>query len=333
MVPAFTLPVTPSLIFLLNPRELRSFFGQDTVPDLAAAGSTFLPSSEPDVTRCLETLRPEVLVTGWSTKSLPADWLGSTDCSLKYICHLTGSVRELVPRVFLERGGLVTNWGSLVAPQVAEHALLLALAALRNLPSWGPGSLDCKDTTRTLFGKTVGLHGFGKIARSLRELLRPFGVRVLSYSKGVPADYMTAHGVEPCASLPELFANSAVLFGCEALTGETARSVTAEVLAALPDGAVFVNVGRGKVVDEPALIREAESGRLRIALDVVAHEPLPPDSPLARLPNVIYSPHIAGPTGDQFIQCGRQALENLDRYFHQLPLEAQVTLEIYDRST
>ena len=75
------------------------------------------------------------------------------------------------------------------------------------------------------------------------------------------------------------------------------------------------------------------TGRICAALDVVCCEPLDPESELAGLPNLIYSPHIGGPTGDRLLRCGRLALENLDRYRRGLPLEAEVTLTTYDRST
>lgn len=65
---------------------------------------------------------PEVLVTGWSTPPLPEAWLAADGCPLRYVCHVTGSVRRLVPQSFLERGGKVSNWGEQVGPQVAEHA-------------------------------------------------------------------------------------------------------------------------------------------------------------------------------------------------------------------
>ncbi len=109
-----------------------------------------------------------------------------------------------------------------------------------------------------------------------------------------------------------------------------ARCVGEKVLAALPDGAVFVNVGRGRVVDEAALVREAGNMRIQIALDVFETEPLAPDSPPALLPEVIVSPHIAGPAHKQFPLCGELALGNIDRFLRGESLECGVDLEILD---
>jgi phosphoglycerate dehydrogenase-like enzyme/sugar phosphate isomerase/epimerase len=304
----------------------------------------FDPSGDPeaDWAKTLADFQPTVLVTGWSTRPLPESYVGDPGCRLEYVCHLFGSVRALVPRAFLERGGCVTNWGDAVAAQVAEHALLLALGALRNMKKWDGfirerGEAGSHSTvtlgTRTLFGRKVGLHGFGRIARELVKLLKPFGVTISAYSDGVPGEFIREHGVTPAGSLEQVFAGSDVLFECEALTPGTAGTVTARVLAALPDHAVFVNVGRGRVVDEEALLREAASGRIRVALDVVIEEPLTAQSPAAKIPDALLSPHIAGPTFDRYPRLGAAALENVARYISRKPLESVVTLRDYDRST
>ena len=287
----------------------------------------------------LRALSPEVLVTGWRTPPLPETWIESSGCPLRYVCHITGSVRRLIPRVFLVREGIVTNWGSLAAAPVAEQALLLGLAGLRNLAAWRPfmnrtpTDRPMELETRSLFGRSVGLHGFGGVARELVSLLKPFRPSIAAYSAGVPASVMRDLGVEPCASLQKLFARSEVLFDCEALTPETESSVTASILATLPDGAVFVNVGRGRIIDEDALLDEARRGRIRVAVDVVTHEPIGPGSPWLEIDGVLVSPHIGGPTHDLYPQFGRHALANVRRFLNGQPVVDAVTLATYDRST
>jgi len=334
------------ILFAVTERDRRLFFpgGKDSLPDgLRALNRWASPSvlkSKAALNELLRQEQPEVIVTGWSTPALEEEWISSPECGLRYVCHLAGTVRHIVPRPFLERGGRVTNWGGAASHAVAEHALLLALASLRNQPAWrrvqvapdGPPASSLLGT-RTLFGRRVGLHGFGRVAQALVNLLSPFNVSLAAFSPGVSPAVMRAHRVEPCASLEALFARSEVLFECEALTPGNEGSVNARVLAALPDGAVFVNVGRGRLVDEAALVREARSGRIHAALDVVHHEPLDPLSGIATVPGVILSPHIAGPTADQLPACGEQALCNLGRYLRGEPMEFEVTLEIYDRST
>jgi phosphoglycerate dehydrogenase-like enzyme len=333
----------PRIIAALTPRERALFL------DRALAGAGPGPRidfvDEGGLTpecwaRQLELWRPEILLTGWSTPPLPEAWLMRADCPLRYVCHVVGSVRQLVPRTFIERGGLVTNWGERISDQVAEHGLLLALAALRNQGAWAPfiarpvaGRQITDLRTRTLFGLRVGLHGFGGVARALLPLLRPFGVSFAAYSAGVPEEIFVRHGVRPVSSLHGLFAECDVLFECESLTPATRGSVTADVLAALPDEAVFVNIGRGGLVDDEALVREGRAGRLRLALDVVSVEPLTPESPFCTVPGIVLSPHIGGPTFDRYADCGAHALANVSRLLAGLKPEGVIDLAIYDRAT
>jgi phosphoglycerate dehydrogenase-like enzyme len=101
----------------------------------------------------------------------------------------------------------------------------------------------------------------------------------------------------------------------------------------IPEWGVFVNVGRGCVVDEAALIRVASEGKIQVALDVFEQEPLAAESPFRGMPNVTLLPHLSGPTRDRRRDCGALALKNLRAYLRGESQEALVTLDIYDRST
>jgi phosphoglycerate dehydrogenase-like enzyme len=293
----------------------------------------------------LRKLQPTVLVIGWGSPRLPDSIVDDADFPLRYVCHLAGTVREFLPRRLVERGVLVSNWGNSISHTVAEHALLLTLSALRNQPRWTNYLREewhlhrqpprRATQTRTLCGKRVGIHGFGAVARALVRYLRPFGVEIAAYSHGVPAKVYAQHGVEAAPSLEALFARSEVLVECEALSPVNTGSVTYDVLSRLPEGAVFVNVARGALVDEEALIRVAREKSLRLGLDVFAKEPLPRESALFELPDVVLSPHIAGPTEDAFSIMWSFACRNLQAYLagDESSLEGLVTPEIYDRTT
>lgn len=343
--PVYVVPVaTERVLFALSDAEREAFFpdGVGAIPGAETHWRPDGPISPEAWSAFLADYRPTALVSCWSTPALPPAF-AAADSPLRYVCHLVGSARGLVPRAYLERGGILSNWGPLAGDNVAEHALLLALAALRRQAAWRPlihapqpkpwrsGTMRLR--TRTLIGRRVGIHGFGHVARALVRMLRAFDVKISACSFGVPPQLIREAGVTPCASLAELASTSEVFFGCEALTPHTRGSVDAEVLAALPDGAVFVNVGRGPVVDETALLHAAADGRIQIALDVVSLEPLRADNPLLKIPDAIFSPHIGGPTYDRFSDCGRHALANLRRHLRgELP-ESRVTLELYDRAT
>lgn len=329
-----------SIVAALAHSELATFFpghlGEELIRITGPAGLFDPTAPESNWMEFLEIHRPAVAVTHWSTPPLPEVALSH----LRYVAHATGSVRKLVPRHFLEKGVRVTNWGDGAAETVAESALLLTLAALRETQHWGremherAGWRRDFGNGRTLFDRTVAIHGFGRIARALLPLLKPFRVSLLVFSEGVPPDFIRQHGAEPAASLEELFNSSAdVLIELEALTPRSSGSVREEHLRARPPGSVFVNCGRGAVVDESALIQVAADGNLHLALDVFASEPLPADSPLRGQKNVTLTPHVSGPTPDRFPQCGQMVLSNLQSWRDGKPLMSELNLQAYDLST
>ena len=287
---------------------------------------------------CLQENNAEVVITCWSTPPFQEEWRSRLP-SLRYVCHVSGAVRNLLPRSYLEAGLVVTNWGTLAAANVAEHALLLVLAGLRRMTEWESvisGRRNWQPSpivTRTLFNKRVGLHGFGNVAQSLSQLLKPFNAEVSAYSEGVPETLYAQHGVTRAASLEALFEDCDILVECEALNAMTEGVVSRDVLEKLAHGALFVNGGRGAVVDELALSELAATGRLHVALDVFATDPIDPKSPLHQVDDAVLSPHIAGPTSDQFAKCGELAARNIHAYLNDEPLEATISLEVYDRST
>lgn len=333
---------TGSLVIALKQQALERFFpgGFPEVPEKRNMPVFFEVTNNPAPGQWaarLRELNASVLVSSWSTPSLRAFAETPESCPLNYVCHLTGSVRRLIPEALIRHGLLVSNWGPLVSPQVAEHALLLILAALRDITAW-PAGLRADTwkqgiSTRTLRDKRVGIFGFGAIARELVTLLRPFGVSLRAWSAGVPGHFIREHGVEPAVSQENLFSDADVLVSCEALTPSTHGAITAALLARLPDNALFVNIARGALVDQAALEAESLSGRIRVALDVYGAEPLPPDNPLRRAPGAVLSPHIAGPTDDADPLIGQFAIQNLKRYFSGLTPEAVVSPEAYARST
>lgn len=326
------------ILVTLSPNEMEWFFpgqlGADLRTLVAERGGAFAVADTWQ--EQLARLRPQVLVSAWSGKELPPDAIGH----LRYVCQVTGGVRNVVPRELVAQGLRVSNWGDCAAEPVAESTLMLILAALRRTQHWGRQLHEHgewrrdRGGARTLFGRRVAIHGFGRIARTLIPLLRPFRVGLSVFSQGVPPEAIRALGAEPRDSLEALVATDPdILVELEALTPQTRGSVQERHLRALHRGAVFVNSGRGAVVDEAALERIAVEGHLSLALDVYAQEPLPATSPLRGLADVTLMPHQGGPTPDLYPACGRFALANLRRWFAGEPLSAELDLRIYDLST
>lgn len=336
---------TERILFAFTPREQDIFLPALRVADFDAwPHASFDPESGglEGWEKTLRDWRPTVVVSAWSTRRIPPAWVASGEMSIRYVCHVAGSLRAVLSRDLFALGLRATNWGTCINHTVAEHAMLLVLALLRGAPRWpasiaqGGWTLDQTQRLRTkaLRGRRVGMHGFGSIAREVLALLAPFRpAEVRVYSRGVPASFIAEHGALPCADIDELFSRSEVLIDCESLSPENRGAVDARVLALLPDDAVFVNVGRGSIVDESALLREAASGRLRLGIDVFHREPIAPDYPLLHAPGILVSPHIAGPTWDTYRLCGDHALENLRRHLAGQPLSGEVSLAAFDRMT
>ncbi|MFB6160204.1 MAG: C-terminal binding protein [Haloferacaceae archaeon] len=184
--------------------------------------------------------------------------------------------------------------------EVATHTLALFLACVRAVPEYDR-AVRAGDWPRTppsralhrLAGDTVGLVAYGRIARSVRERLRGFGVDVVAHDPYVSAAAMADDGVER-VDRAELFARADHVSVHAPDTTETRGLVGADALAALPERGVLVNTGRGHVVDESALADALRGGEIACAgLDVFEEEPLPEDSPLRGRDDVVFTPHAA----------------------------------------
>jgi phosphoglycerate dehydrogenase-like enzyme len=219
---------------------------------------------------------------------------------------------------------IVTSASGVLADQVAEHALGLAIACTRRLPLFleqqARGEF-VRRPTRDLTGATVGIVGLGGVGRRLAEVLAPFRVRILA------TDWFPVRrpdGVEflgPPESLGEVLAAADVLFLCAPLTEHTRGLIDAAALARMKPGAMLVNVARGPLVDEHALAAALAGGRLdSAALDVTPEEPPPPASPLWRAPRLIITPHVGGQSGRRIDAMTEFFCDNLGRYLRGKPL-------------
>ncbi|MEY3481435.1 MAG: D-3-phosphoglycerate dehydrogenase, partial [Verrucomicrobiota bacterium] len=225
---------------------------------------------------------------------------------------------------------------------VAECGLLLTLMAMRRASHWavamhreGGWKDGMRTVTQSLFGRSIGIHGFGHIAQQMVPLLRPFGGRISAYSPSVPDSIFAEHGVQRADSLEELFAGNDVIIELAPYSPKNHHIVTEKLLRSIRPGGVFVNIGRGAVVDEAALVRVAKerADDLQVALDVYENEPLPKDSPLRGIPNVALLPHIAGPTKDRRRDSTALALDNLEKFVRGEEIPGLITPEVYDRAT
>jgi phosphoglycerate dehydrogenase-like enzyme len=334
------MPRSFTLLAALAPAEQEDFLPEPLFTEARGVASDFRlfdpeKSSQADFYQALAAANPEVLLACWKTPLLPA----TLPSRLHYVCYLTGSLKRLVTREHIERGLLVTNWGNSISRVVAEGALFHILACLRRACFWTiamhreNGWKNGDTLTASLFSRRVGLHGFGSVARELVRLLRPFGVTISAFAPDINAATEKEFGITLAPSFDSLFADNDIVVELAPLIPATKHSVTERQLRLIRPGGVFVNVGRGPVVDEDALVRVAREGQIFVGLDVFTVQPLPHDHPLRGLTNVMLTPHLAGPTIDRRCDAGVFALRNLHAYAEGRPLEAVVTPEVYDYSS
>jgi phosphoglycerate dehydrogenase-like enzyme len=222
-----------------------------------------------------------------------------------------------------ERGGQITNSGSVYDEPCAQHALAMMMGLARQLPQ----SLDMQRGERAwpsdlrriesflLTGQTAVILSYGAIARRLIELLTPFRMKIYAVRRKVRGDEgaaATAVAEKDVASVLPLADHAInVLPGGEA----TRRFMDAGNFAMMKPGAIFYNIGRGGTVDQEALLAALESGRLRYAyLDVTEPEPLPAGHRLWAHPRCFITPHTAGGAADEFTRLAGHFLENLRQF-------------------
>ncbi len=248
---------------------------------------------------------------------------------------------------------LITSSAGIHAVPMAEHGMAMLLALVRQIPAiiraqdqsnWDH---DLGQQVGELRGRTMGILGWGKIGGALAHLAEAFGMRTIGtrYSVSVPhgvqptaqpysdppwlePEDLPADIVYPAAQTDDVFAQSDVIVSVLPLTDETRHAIGERQFNLVPRGAIFLNLGRGAVVDEAALIRALHAGRLTGAgLDVFESEPLPRSSPLWRMHNVIISPHVGGNSDRTAERAAHLFAVNLSRYLSGQPLLNVVSRE------
>jgi phosphoglycerate dehydrogenase-like enzyme len=204
------------------------------------------------------------------------------------------------------------------AVPLAEWSIFGLLAFAKGLPRLRRDAAERRwdhYPTAELRGQTLLVIGVGAIGLEVARLASAFGMRVVGVKRNVSEVLPHVDSLHPPDQLQELVGDAHAIVVTLPLTDETRGLIDRETVDRMRDGAVFVNVGRGKVVDEEALIDALRSGKLAgAALDVTAEEPLPPESPLWELENVIISPHTAALSLHENERIVELFAENLRRY-------------------
>ena len=279
----------------------------------------------------------EVMLRGW-LRAEAFDRLLVRAPRLTWVHSATSGVERALTPVALERGLVVTNARGVFSQPIAEYVLMMILAVSRRLPqllelqrerTWQPlEGVELRDVT-------VGIVGLGSIGRAVGALATAFGCRVVAVRRRSEAGSassgrddeeelfgeMVLDRVGGPETLPELLAESDFIVLAAPLTSETEQMINAETLAMVKPGAWLINVARGRLIDERALIRALREGELGGAvLDTFRDEPLPATSAFYDLPNVIVTPHTAWSSGRVLDRSVELFCENLRRYAKGDPL-------------
>jgi phosphoglycerate dehydrogenase-like enzyme len=232
-----------------------------------------------------EAAEAEVLVTG----GRPTEAMWRELPNVKLVQLLVAGAEDWIGNV--PDGVLLSTCRGAHGGSSAEWVVAVLLAMYRGLHDFADGQRQRRwerRTTDTLQGKRVLIVGAGDLGRQLRRRLETFDVRCTMVGA------TSREGVHAVGELPRLLPEHDVTVLMVPLTQHTRGLVDAGFLAAMPDGAILVNVSRGPVVDTDALVAELASGRLRAALDVTDPEPLPDGHPLWEVPGLVLTPHVGG---------------------------------------
>lgn len=283
----------------------------------------------------------EVVVCG----NLPPDLLAQAQ-RLRWIAYWSAGMDGKVTPELQARNLFLTNASGVHGPNIAEHVMMFMLMFMRNEPfyfrnqvgrvwkrdNWGQEKWN-RHPRRTgsseLTGQTLGIVGLGRIGEALAVRAKAFDMRVVATKRDPDTRYTDSKGTQVALDaiygmdeLPRLLAESDHVCVTVPYTPQTHHLINAETLAFMKPSAYLYNIGRGPTIDEVALVAALQNDQLAgVGLDVFEAEPLPADSPLWELENVILTPHVAGLTPHYFSRMAEIVADNLHRLFDGRPLQ------------
>jgi phosphoglycerate dehydrogenase-like enzyme len=245
---------------------------------------------------------------------------------LKWIHSTAAGVAQLMYPELRDSGIVVTNPSGVFSAPMAEHTMGLLLALARNFPDatrhqdrshWGQQEIwDQPQRLTELSGQVLLIVGFGSIGRELAKRASAFGMRVWGVTRSGRGDTAHAERIVPASQLDETLPHADYLVIAAPETSETRHLIGAPQIARMKPGARLINVGRGSLLDESALLRALESGGLGgAALDVTSVEPLPGDSPLWKARNLFITPHTSAVSDRLWHRETALLIDLLERWF------------------
>jgi D-2-hydroxyacid dehydrogenase (NADP+) len=254
---------------------------------------------------------------------------------LKWIHSTAAGVAQLMYPELRDSGILVTNPSGIFSVPMAEHTMGLLLALARNFPDsvrgqdrarWSQQEIWDKPQHLTeLNGKVLLIVGYGSIGREVAKRAKAFDMRVWGVTRSGAGERSHVEKIFAATQLQEALPGADYVLTCAPETAETKHLVGAAEIARMKRGARLINVGRGSLLDEAALVQALANGALGgAALDVAQTEPLPAESPLWRAPNLFLTPHTSGVSDRLWDRQAAILIELLERWFDGRELFNQV---------
>jgi phosphoglycerate dehydrogenase-like enzyme len=295
------------------------------------------PLTSFDEDRAATVLGPaEVLIGHWGCPTLTGEVLAVAP-RLRLFAYAAGTVKWQVTDAVWERAVVVTSAAAANAVPVAEYTVAMVLLANKGVllfREWLRDPEVVVPLDASVVGnyrRRVGLVGASLVGRHVIELLEPYDLDVAVYDPYLATGEALQLGVEKVENLDDLCAWADVVSLHAPDVDATRGMIGAAQLAALRDGATFINTARPALVDSAALEAELTSGRIAAILDVADPDPLPAGHPLLGLPNVFVTPHVAGAMGNELHRLAELAVVEVERYAREEPPLHRVRREDLDR--
>ncbi|MBN2558630.1 MAG: hydroxyacid dehydrogenase [Clostridia bacterium] len=275
----------------------------------------------------------DVCITHWQSPKITPEVLACAD-RLKLVAHCAGSVYNIVSPEVFEKGITVVGANRVMARAVAEGTLAYMLASLLKIKKysdlmqgggWKEGISGYGDM-KTLYDRDVLLVGFGDIGRFVYALLLPFNVNVSVYDPHLKIEIMQSYpAIDFTGDLDNAIRKADVVSLHASKNPGSDKLMNRARIDLMKDGALLVNTARGSLVDEEYLVGTLKSGRIQAALDVFEEEPLPLESELRNLPNVLCMPHVAG--SGVVTGYAEAMAADIANFMNGRPLEYEITAE------
>ena len=320
-------------IFLLNHDAYNQIYGPTQRTAIANLVDLYAPPQTAQSVAADPTILhdAEIIFSGWGMPRMDEAFLAHTP-NLKAVFYGAGSIKACTTAAFWARNIPITSSYAANAVPVAEFTLAQILLCLKKTWQYAfaikrEQAYGVKFPLAGAYGSTVGIVSLGMIGRMVCHHLQHFDVKVIAYDPFVKLDDAAALGVELC-TLAEIFQRADVVSLHTPWLPETVDMITGAHLAAMKEGATFINTARGAVVREAELITVLqERPDLLAVLDVTYPEPPVAGSPLYTLPNVVLTPHIAGSLDAECQRMGQVVVDELQRFLAGEPLHWAISRE------